>query len=108
MDLAAIALRVAGRIASSTHESLTRPLTEYSVRMDISFSADFEGTVAKNLLVDKIESEVVSALESSIKIISRELKLDPGRVLVKPLRIEVAMNDQASLEESGEDDSQEQ
>jgi len=74
--------------------------------MEIAFSADFEGKVAKDILVKKFEQEVMSALESSVKIISRELHLKPGRVLVKPLRIEVAMNDQASFDEDEENEEQ--
>ena len=91
-------LSIAARVTAS-HESLERPGVESSVRMDISFSADFEGNISKEELTKKIESEVMAALESSIKIVSRELRLRPGRVLVKPLHIEVAMNDQASIDE---------
>ena len=102
MDL----LAVAARVAASTHESLERPETEYSARVEIAFSVDFEGQVAKDVLVKKIQDEIVSSLESSVKIISRELRLRPGRVLVKPLRIEVAMNDQASSDEEMENQEQ--
>lgn len=99
-------LAVAARVAASSHESLTRPTTEYGTRVEIAFSADFEGKVAKDVLVKKLEHEIMGALESSVKIISRELRLRPGRVLVKPLRIEVAMNDQASFDEDEENEEQ--
>ena len=91
----------AGYTADSLRErqGIDKPNTEYSARVELSFSADFEGTVAKDILVKKIEDEIISALESSVKIISRELQLHPGQVLVKPFRIDVAMNDQVSLDE---------
>ena len=84
VDLVSIASRVASR-----RESLERPGTESSVMMDITFSADFEGTVSKDVLTKKFEDEVMAALESSIKIISRELRIHPTQVRVKPLQIEV-------------------
>jgi hypothetical protein len=96
---------IAARVAASTHESLEHPATEYSVRTEIAFSAEFEGQVAKDVLVKKLESEVMSALEAAIKVVSRELRLEPGRVLVKPLKLEVAINDQGDF---GEDEQGEQ
>jgi hypothetical protein len=74
--------------------------------MDIAFSADFEGPVSKQTLTKKINDEVIAALESAIKIVSRDLRLKPGQVRVKPLRVEVAMNDQASLDEDEENQAQ--
>ena len=98
-------LSIATRIAIK-RESLTRPTTEYSTRVEIAFSADFEGTVSKDILMKKLESELISALEASIQITSRELQLRPGRILIKPLRLEIALNDQASFD--GMEDEEEQ
>jgi hypothetical protein len=95
---------IAARVAASTHESLERPATEYSVRTEIAFSAEFEGKVSKDVLVKKLESEVMSALEGAIKVVSRELRLDPGRVLVKPLKMEIAINDQGDFDEDEQDE----
>jgi hypothetical protein len=99
MDLSAIASRIAAR----SIESLTSPSTEYSARVELVFSVDFEGQVAKDILIKKLEDEVVAALESSIKITSRDLELRTGRVLVKPLKFSVAINDQSSFDEEIED-----
>ena len=95
---------IASRVAASTHESLERPSIEYSARTEIAFSAEFEGKVDKDVLIKKLQTELISALEASVKIVSRELRLRPGRILVKPLRLEVAINDQASYEEGTEDE----
>ncbi len=95
---------IAARVAALTHESLDKPETEYSTRVEIAFSADFEGSIAKSVLIKKLEDEIVNALKSSVGIVSRELRLRPGRVLVTPLKIDVAMNDQASYGEETEED----
>jgi hypothetical protein len=97
---------IAARIAASNHESLERPGTEYSVRTEIIFSAEFEGQVAKDVFLKKVEFELMSALESSIKVIARELHLRPGRVLVKPLKLDVAINDQGDFEEVEEEQAE--
>jgi hypothetical protein len=99
-------LGIAARVAAASHESLERPGTESSIRVDIAFSADFEGPVSKKVLTKKMNDEIIAALESAIKIVSRDLRLHPGQVRVKPLRLEVAMNDQASLGEDEEGQAQ--
>jgi hypothetical protein len=93
---------IAARVAASRHESLEHPGTEYSARVEIDFSADFEGQVAKDAFATKLENEIISALEAAVKIVARELRLQPTHVRVKPLRVEIAVNDQASLGEEGQ------
>jgi hypothetical protein len=97
---------IAMRVAASSHESIERPGVESSARVDIAFSADFEGPVSKQELTKKINDEIIAALEVAVKIVSRDLQLKPGQVRVKPLRVEVAMNDQGSLDEDEENQAQ--
>lgn len=67
--------------------------TEYSCHSEISFSVDFEGTVPRASLMRKLENEVLSALKTSINIVSKEMDLDLTSLNIVPVRMECAVID---------------
>ncbi len=109
MSLTSVAARVAARRyawqeedddrVSFTEGNLDRPATEYSCHVELSFSVDFEGKVAKDTLVKKLRREIMSALESSATIVAQELQLQATGIMVKPVQMNVAVNDQISVDE---------
>lgn len=78
------------------------PLTEYSCHVELSLSADFEGSVSQKLLMKKFRSELGAAIRAAASITAKDLRLDPPTVKVQPIRFECATNDQVALEESDE------
>lgn len=73
---------------------MLRPVTEYSCRMDLSISADFEGKIPKDRLVKKLKAEMTAAVKAAMSIVARDFGLESTGVNVKPVRVECAMNDQ--------------
>lgn len=83
----------------SRSEDVLVPSTEYSCRMEVSFSADFEGDVAQRDLVKKVKTEVMAAMKSAMKQVARDLGLTSTGLTVQPLQVECAVNDQMSVED---------
>jgi len=79
-NLLAIAERVAARQISNT---------KYSVQVNISISAEFEGNVSKPTLIKKIKSEVMASLEGAMNIVTRELRVQSNGVTIKPIKFDV-------------------
>jgi hypothetical protein len=115
MDLRAIASRVASGTTVSARrkpkrtakpsrrpdrDSL-RPEAEYSVNVEVSLSADFEGSVSKDKLLKKLQSELFAAMKEAVALTARELSLASTAVLVKPLEVGVAVTD-LSEDEDGD------
>ncbi len=108
MSLASVASRVAARKYAQDDDddrvsfiegNLDRPTTEYSCHVELSFSVDFEGKVAKDVLMKKLRNELIASLESSAVRVAKELRLQATGVLVKPVEMHVAVNDQMSVDE---------
>lgn len=78
------------------------PKTEFSVRAEISLSVDFEGDVTKQQLLKKLRNEVMAAIKQAVTITANELQAAPSTVMVKPISFEVAVNDQADLQDEME------
>lgn len=77
------------------------PSTEYSVHMDLTLSVEFEGNVEKPVLITKLKQEIVSSIESGITSAARSLDLSANNLRVKPLKVDLVINDAASLDELG-------
>lgn len=75
-------------------DDMLRPTTEYSCRLELSVSADFEGRVPKDRLVKKLKAEMTAAVRAAMGIVARDFGLESTGVQVQPVRVEVAMNDQ--------------
>lgn len=81
---------------SSPSESVLEPSTEYSCRMEISLSADFEGDVVKKDLIKKLKSEVIASIKSGMEQVSRDLGIRGTGVVIKPLQVECVANSVAT------------
>jgi hypothetical protein len=77
------------------------PKTEYSIQLDLSLTADFEGSTDRQGLVKKFKDELVAAIKSSMSITARELNLTATGARVQPINIECVVNEppDAKLEE---------
>lgn len=84
---------------SKPKKSVLRPETEYSVNVDLSLSADFEGTTSKNKLLKKFQSELFAAIKESVATTARELGLQSTGVMVKPIEVGVAVTDMTSSDD---------
>ena len=85
--------------APSPPENVLRPATEYSCRMEISLSADFEGDVSKKDLIKKLKSEVIASIKLGMEQVAKDLRVQGTGIVVKPLQVECAVNDQADMED---------
>ncbi len=79
--------------------NLLQPLTEYSCHAELSISVDFEGDVAKRNLEKKFRQELMAAVKESMNIIAKEFNLTANDVNVQPIKFEIAVNDQGSVED---------
>lgn len=69
------------------------PQTEYSLQLDLSLSADFEGSVDKQALINKFKADLTAAIKSGMAVTARELKLTPVGARVKPIKIECSVTE---------------
>lgn len=75
-------------------DDMLRSTTEYSCRMDLSISADFEGQISKDKLIKKLKAEMTAAIKAAMGIVARDFGLESTGVRVQPVRVDCAMNDQ--------------
>jgi len=69
------------------------PQTEYSLQLDLSLAADFEGNVDKQALINKFKADLTAAIRSSMSTTAKELKLNPIGARVQPIRVECAVTE---------------
>jgi hypothetical protein len=69
------------------------PQTEYSIQLDLSLSADFEGNVDKQALINKFKADLTAAIRSGMSTTAKELKLNPIGARVQPINIECAVTE---------------
>jgi hypothetical protein len=62
---------------------------ECACHIELDITANFEGQVDKKILIKKIKAELLSAVQSSMTVVSKELNLSSKGVKVRPLRLEV-------------------
>lgn len=94
--------RKVSKPAKPSRDQLLSPETEYSCQVEISLSADFEGNVARQQLIRKLKSEIVAAIKAGVTTVAREFRIQATGVLVKPLKVEIAVNDQSSIEDDAD------
>jgi len=98
--------------------------TEYSFRIELVLTANFEGAVSSQQLVDKLKIELKSGLETAMQNVADDLSLDNVAVHVKPVDFALSINDndeeaadeyglsdfmdEEKEDESGEEESQEE
>lgn len=80
-------------------ENVLQPQTEYSCFMDISLTADFEGVVGQASLSKAIKNEVIAAIKEGMQQVARNLELRGTGIVVQPLKLEIAINDQADMDD---------
>ncbi len=78
-------------------DNILEPSTEYSVQLELSLIADFEGDTSKSKLLNLLKKELVASVRSSMSTVAKELKLKPIKAVIKPLKIECAINDQSGI-----------
>lgn len=80
-------------------DDVTRPITEYSCQMEISVTADFEGSIDRTKLLRKLKQEMVASMEAGVKATARAFGLTPSSLQIRPLRLECVVSDEASVED---------
>src|SRR5512136_613724 len=78
------------------------PKTEYSAHIDLSITVNFEGDVAKDIIEKKIQNELIAAIQNGMTIVAEEFGLQSTTARVKPIKMELAINDQAAIEDDVE------
>lgn len=66
---------------------------EIACRIELDISAAFEGVAAKPALIKNIKSSLLSAVKTAMTDVARSLNLKSNGVKVRPLRLEVDVND---------------
>jgi hypothetical protein len=90
--------RLASRMAQEQPETdvnvddFLQPQTEYSCHVELSITAEFEGSVSKEELLTKLKSELTAALKKSMIITSKDFDLKPTGVNVRELKFDCAVN----------------
>jgi hypothetical protein len=72
--------------------------TEYSCRIELNITANFEGHVDKSHILKKLKSELIAAIKSGVTTTSRELNIASTGVTVQPIRLECDVNDLPSFD----------
>lgn len=80
------------QVSVDIEEDMLRPLVEYSCRMELSLSVDFEGQVPKDRLIKKLKSEMMASIKAAVNIVSRDFSLETTGVKVQPIKLECAVN----------------
>jgi len=78
------------------------PGVEYSFNVSLSLSVDFEGDaseISPERLRKKLKAEVVAALKGAALITANDFGLRADRILINPVSVESALNDQTSVGE---------
>jgi len=92
---------------SKPKADFTTPRTEYSAHIDLSITVDFEGNAAKEALEKKIQSELIAAIQNGMTIVAEEFDLQSTVARVKAVNMELAVNDQAAIEDDIDTDTEE-
>lgn len=77
-----------------TDPSILAPTTEYSVQIDLSVIADFEGQTTQTDLVQKFKEEIVNAIRNSMALTASGLGLTAVGARVKPIDIQCEISEE--------------
>lgn len=72
---------------------MTKPTSEYSCRVDLSLSVDFEGSIDKARLTKAVKQELSNAIKSSMAVISRSFQLGVSNLQLGHISIDCAVVD---------------
>lgn len=78
---------------------VSRPSTEYSCKIDISLSVDFEGEAVQKHLLKRLQDELLAAIQAGVKATARAQGLTATNVILKPIQVDCAVNDASSVED---------
>lgn len=73
-------------------------LTEYSSRIYLDLTVDFEGEIAQDLLLKTLKQKIRQSLQSGMQEAANELKLSSVKVKVMPIKVELSILDEAEYE----------
>ena len=74
--------------------SFLSPVTEYSVQIDLSITADFEGQTTQTDLVKKFKEEMVNAVRNGMALTASGLGLTAVGARVKPIDIQCEISEE--------------
>lgn len=75
---------------------MTKPTSEYSCRVDLSFSADFDGSIDKAGLTKAIRQELTNSIKSSMAVVSRSFQVGVSNIQLSQISVDCAIVDQFS------------
>lgn len=77
-------------------QNVLSPGVEYSFKVDLSFTVDFEGSgdVSEIRVRNKLKSEIAAAIKGAVLMAANDFQLQASNISVQPARIESALNDQ--------------
>lgn len=78
------------------------PGVEYSFKVDMSFSVDFEGDaseIAESRLRKKLKAEILAAMKGAALMTADDFGLRASSITISPISITSAINDQTSVGE---------
>jgi len=81
---------------SKPRKDVLKPGTEYSLNVELSLTADFEGDSSKNKLLKKFQSELFAAVKEAVATTAKELSLRSTGVVMKPIEVAIAVTDLSS------------
>jgi len=123
MDLIRVARRVSDKVKKPKKPSKTpaprrapepevpevsfdveNPGVEYSFKVDLSFTVDFEGDVSEipeAKLRRKLKAEILAAMKGAALMSAADFGLRANNIRINPIIVSSAINDQMSVDERG-------
>ena len=89
---------------TNIRDDVLKPETEYSCRCELALSVDFEGSIPKGSLSNKLRAEITAAIKQAISITSKDMNLESTSLNIQPIKFDIAVNDQSDLESELEDE----
>jgi hypothetical protein len=91
--------KVSQPVEEMSFQDISVPQTEYSASMDLSLSVNFEGVANSHQLMAQLKKTVIKAIESAVSQTARTFNVSPTQLRVKPLKVDMAVIDNLSLDE---------
>lgn len=83
-------------------ENVLDPGIEYSFKVDLSLTVDFEGNgveVSESRLRNKLKNELMAAVKGAVLMAADDFQLRADGIVISPMTISSALNDQTSVGE---------
>lgn len=81
-------------------ENILDPGVEYSFKIDLSLTVDFEGDaidISESRLRRKLKAEILAAMKGAALITANDFGLRASNIKISPVSVGSAMNDQTSI-----------